>query len=253
MPNQEEVGRVHAYIDKEIGRLTDNYSFWCSSDFLLLRDLLVTQVTIFNGRRGGEPARLLINQWQEARNDEWLMRERGDEMEQQREHVRGMKIAYQIGKGGHSVPIIFLDHVVKAMQKFCSDDVRLNAGVNPENRYVFPATGNSLNCIDGWHAVHGIVEKVGLQTERAKLFTATKMRHYVSTLFAQINVHENDRQLFFRHMGHSMRTNVNSYQAPLGVMTMNRITPLLLNIKGSDVARPVDSGVKSASTALGKN
>jgi len=49
MPNQDEVGRVQAHIDKEIARLTDSYAFWSSSDYLLLRDLLITQITIFNG------------------------------------------------------------------------------------------------------------------------------------------------------------------------------------------------------------
>lgn len=204
--------------------------------------------------QGGEPARLLIHQWEDAYNDEWLMRQPADEVEVgERRHIRGMKIAYQRGKGGHSVPVIFLEHIVKAMAKFCSDDVRRNAGINPENRYVFAATGNSLNCADGWHAVHDTVSKVGLPTERAKLFTATKMRHFVSTLFAQIDVPESVKQLFFTHMGHSMRTNLNSYQAPLGMMTLNRITPLLLNMKGSSVSRKGDAGIKCTSTAIGKN
>ena len=250
MPTQDEVGRVHAYIDEKIARLTDSYAFWSSSDFLLLRDLLITQITIFNGRRGGEPARLLIHQWEEAHNDEWLM----CETEQERQYIRGMKIAYQRGKGGHSVPVIILDHVVRALEKFVSEEARRNAGVHVQNPYVFPATGNSMNCADGWHAVHDTVCKVGLPLARAKLFTATKMRHFVSTLFAQnLDVPDSVKQLFFQHMGHSMRTNLNNYQAPLGMMTMKRITPLLLSMKGSDGLKKGDSVVKSTPTTLGRN
>lgn len=253
MPNKEEVGNVHSFIDKEITRLTDSYAFWSSSEYLLLRDLLITQITIFNGRRGGEPARLLMHQWEEALNDEWLMSEPTDATEKHERDIHGTKIAYQRGKGGHLVPIIFLGHVVKALQKFCDEDVRRSAGVNPNNKFVFPATGDSLNCADGWHAVHDTVCKVGLPFERAKLFTATKMRHYVSTVFAQIDTPESTKQLFFKHMGHSMRTNLNSYQAPLGIMTMNGITPLLLNMKESNVSRKGDAGTSSASSNLGRN
>src|SRR6218665_3461954 len=99
--------------------------------------------------------------------------------------------------------------------------------------YVFPATGNSMNCADGWHAVHGIVCQVGLPADRTKLFTATKIRHFASTSVAQQDVPESDKKLFFQHMGHSRTTNLNSYQAPLGQKTMDRITPLLLGMRGS--------------------
>lgn len=42
------------------------------------------------------------------------MCEPADEIEQERQHIRGTKIAYQRGKGGHLVPVKFLEHVVKA-------------------------------------------------------------------------------------------------------------------------------------------
>jgi len=249
MPNKEEVAKVHAHIDKEIARLTDDYTFLTLADYLLLRDLLITQITIFNARRGGEPARLMMRQWEEALNDEWLMREPTDALEaQERQRIPGMKIAYQKGKGGHSVPVIFLEHIVKAMEKFCSEDVRRNAGVNSENPYVFPATGNSMNCADGWHAVHDIVCQVGLPAGRTKLFTATKIRHFASTSIAQQDVPECDKKLFFQHMGHSRTTNLKSYQAPLGQKTMDRITPLLLGIRGSGGSCTVST---CTSTSLG--
>jgi hypothetical protein len=138
MPPKNEVKRFHAYLDKEIARLSDNYSCWSSSEYRLLRDLLITELTIFNGRRGGEPARLLLHQWEDAYNDEWIRCEPADELEgKERMQMREMKIAYQRGKGGQSVPVIFLEHIVKVMKKFCSHDVRRSYGVNEENRYVF--------------------------------------------------------------------------------------------------------------------
>jgi len=125
---------------------------------------LITQITIFNGRRRGESARLLMHQWEEAQNDKWLMCEPADEIEQQeRQHICGIKIAYQRGKGDHSDPVIFLEHVVKALEKFCRED----AGVNLQNPYVFLATGNSLNYADG-NAVHDTICKDSLPLVHGK-------------------------------------------------------------------------------------
>lgn len=39
------------------------------------------------------------------------------------------------------------------------------------------------------------------------------MRHHVSTLYAGIEMSETDRQLFYKHMGHSGAINENVYQA----------------------------------------
>ena len=74
MSNQELVGKVHAHINKEIARLSDNYIFYTSPDYLILRDLPPTQITILNAQRG-ELARLIMHQWKETLSDEWLMRE----------------------------------------------------------------------------------------------------------------------------------------------------------------------------------
>ena len=41
------------------------------------------------------------------------------------------------------------------------------------------------------------------------------MRHRISTLYAALDVSENERQLFYRHMGHSGNINPNVYQTPL--------------------------------------
>lgn len=46
--------------------------------------------------------------------------------------------------------------------------------------------------------------------------TATGMRHLASTLFAALDVPEKDRQLFYKHMGHSAHINANVYQCPPG-------------------------------------
>ena len=52
--------------------LTDSYTFVGESEFVKVRTPTATSLTIFNARRGGEPVRLLISQWYEALNGDWI-------------------------------------------------------------------------------------------------------------------------------------------------------------------------------------
>ena len=67
--------------------------------------------------------------------------------------------------------------------------------------------------VSGWHSVHRVC--MDAQVEFPKRLTATKMRHRVSTLYAALDVSQNERELFFKHMGHSANINQIVYQVPL--------------------------------------
>jgi len=45
---------------------------WSASRFAELRDLALCRLTLFNGRRGNEPARIQLTDWQDAQNGVWL-------------------------------------------------------------------------------------------------------------------------------------------------------------------------------------
>ena len=45
---------------------------FASNSFVSIRSATATVLIIFNARRGGEPVRLRIKQWQEAVNGEWV-------------------------------------------------------------------------------------------------------------------------------------------------------------------------------------
>ena len=62
--------------------------------------------------------------------------------------------------------------------------------------------------------------------------TATKMRHRISTLYAGLDVSENDRELFYRHMGHSREINKNIYQTPLAEAEILCVGDKLKNMDG---------------------
>ena len=71
LPEEEEMRTLKAHITSAMEKYTANGSL-DSEDYVKLRSLVVCRLTLFNGRRGEEPARLLLSEWQDAQNDEWI-------------------------------------------------------------------------------------------------------------------------------------------------------------------------------------
>ena len=74
--------------------------------FVDVRGATCAQLTIYNGRRGGEPARLLMTQWEEAVNRVWLQPQTQETYKN--EITTGNRITFQEGKGIQQVPIFSL-------------------------------------------------------------------------------------------------------------------------------------------------
>ena len=73
LPSEEDVGKVKEYTVNRIKELVeDPYRAWDCHSFGELRDLTASRLTLFNARRGGEPARLSPTEWEEADEDAWL-------------------------------------------------------------------------------------------------------------------------------------------------------------------------------------
>ncbi|XP_065665784.1 uncharacterized protein LOC136087250 [Hydra vulgaris] len=58
----------------------DNFVLWDLHAYVELRDAACTRLVLFNGRRGGEPARLLLRKWFEAAKDAWLDKQRAEDL-----------------------------------------------------------------------------------------------------------------------------------------------------------------------------
>ena len=99
------------------------------------------------------------------------------------------------------------------------------------NIYLFASTKQSDEHVSGWHAVHYVIDKLTL--EQPNLIKATTNRHRVSTLFSTLDVSAQDRELFYRHMGHSSKMNVETYQAPPALQMITKVGPHLINFDSS--------------------
>jgi integrase len=214
LPIESDIEKVKKYILASVEEIvTDSYLHWTQHEFARLRDLVVARLTLFNARRGGEPSRLMLREWNDAENGTWISDTATENVTDEcgQELLKKYKIAFQCGKGSkRDVPILIPQDCEPALKKLCDINLRRSVKVHPENIYVFASTNMSLDHIIGWNAVTMVSSLANVKTK----ISATKMRHRASTVYAALEVPEQEREAFYRHMGHSSEINKSIYQCP---------------------------------------
>ena len=171
--------------------------------------------------------------WHDAENGSWLDPKRLQVAATDMELTmfRNLKITYQGGKGNnHLVPVLIPEDVVGAMQILSSQSVRDMADIHPRNEYMFPHTQMSATHVNGWQAAQRVC--IDAKVQHPEQLTATKMRHRISTLYAAMDVPTEERQYFYKHMGHSQKINENIYQAPLAEVEILKVGSRLMDMDG---------------------
>lgn len=143
-------------------------------------------------------------------------------------------LLFAIGNN-HLVPILIPKDTVGAMEMLADPDIRRTVGINASNIYAFPSTRNSEDHVSGWHAMHTICDMLPLK--QPKNIKATANRRRVSTVFATLELTPSERQLFFKHMGHSGAINENIYQNPLAIEEITKVGKALLAIDKQGLCR----------------
>lgn len=73
----------------------------------------------------------------------------------------------------------------------------------------------------GRHSVNRVANAAGVKD--VSLLTATKVRHRISTIYAATEVSEQERALFYKHMGHTENVNKSIYQGPLAELEIVKV------------------------------
>ena len=219
MPIEEDMSKFRVFILHEMQQLTkDEFKKWNHHDFVKMRNLIVSRLTMFNARRGGEPARLTLEEWEDAVNDTWVDPKLVESVKDPLEKVlfSQFKLAYQAGKGSKKlVPILIPTDTLNPIKKLIEE--RKEVEVSDSNPFLFANTGTSLDHAVGWQSIKAVVKMMGPELEKPELLIADKFRHRMSTLFALLDLPENERATFYRHMGHSESINRHVYQCPLSI------------------------------------
>ena len=211
LPSQSDMANLNNFIKMEIEESVDSFT---AEKFAWLRSLVVARLTLYNARRGEEPARMLMKEWKDAEAGTWLPEESIESIQDDAEKylIGQYKLVYIGGKGRKFVPVLVPNDLCPAMELLIK--YRKDFGITDENGFLF-ATRSSMSHCSGWHAVSSVCEKAGMS-----IINATSNRHRLSTLYASLDMSPMDRKIFLDHMGHEESISKENYQCPQSVRTI---------------------------------
>jgi hypothetical protein len=220
LPLKSELQKLRLFMLSEIDVVVASFT---EKKITWLRSLLVGLLTLWNARRGDEGSRILISEFEDAMQGRWIPPHLIEAIEDKAEKflIDKYKLAYMHGKGRKFVPLLIPITTIEAMNLLLE---KCNAfGVKKDNPFFFATKGNNGHA-SGWHALNCVAQKAGV------LINATANRHYVSTLFASLEMSPADEEIFMDHMGHDKPINKANYQCPQGLKEVHVMGKLLQSI-----------------------
>ena len=126
LPNEGDITLLKNHATNKIAELSDAYHVDDAHTYVVLRNMLCTRLTLLNGRRGGEPARMLIEDFQDAVNEKWIDQQRVSELDElEKLIVKNNKIAFMTGKGkNHLVPVVMPADCMQGL-KTCKSSLKI--------------------------------------------------------------------------------------------------------------------------------
>lgn len=221
LPVLNQMAAVRNFVNEEIEKVIKTFNI---SQYTWLRSLVVTRLTLYNGRRGEEGARLQLKEWQDAQDQVWLP---DDEIEvvvdEAEKYLKGKYLlAYLSSKGKKKfVPLLIPKDLALPISILVAH--REEHGVESDNTFVFPTRGDRNHCY-GWAATYDVSTKAGYT------MTATANRHRLSTIYASLEMSPADRKTYLDHMGHQEGISQNVYQCPIGFNVLRVMGPTLERI-----------------------
>jgi hypothetical protein len=184
---------IYQHMSRRLQEITsDSYAMWDAHSYIELHDLLVARLTLFNGRRGWgegvEPSRLTLQKWNDAKKDV-LIPEINTKITDSLEPklLQTTKTAYMVGKEtNHLVSVLMPQDTLKGLRIISSQEVRKAAGVNRANPFLFPHVQKSMTHMYGWKAPKCVCLEAEMSDTGS--MTATRMRHWISTFYASMDV-----------------------------------------------------------------
>ena len=129
LPLEEDLKVLRNHDLLRMKEICSEFTFTDAHSFVELRNLAVTRLTLLNGRGGGEPARIQLEEWEDADSNAWIDQQRVKDLDKVDQFlVKSMKIAYMCGKGNnHLVPVLIPVDNVSALNKLADQTFRKQA------------------------------------------------------------------------------------------------------------------------------
>jgi len=221
LPKEENVAKFSLYLEGEIKKISKGPSLENvnKSVYIHIRKVALAYVTFINARRGSEPARLTLKDWEDRHS--WI-----DGKKLKAAHkklVRRYEIVFVMGKGLELVTVFFPKIMERAINILVDRNVRKTVGVSSSNDFLFAYTSLSEDGTVGYNEIRDICQKVNIP-----VISATSLRHRASTrLWAMEGVPEDVIRSFMEHIGHKLHIDKNIYSCPPAMRLMQDVTPIL--------------------------
>lgn len=219
LPTDADLSTLRNFIEEELKRLMGMDQ--AAMNYVHVRRIVASKLLSLNTRRPDEVASLTLENMQEALKGVWL--KDGSEASRSKFYITYVKSKV----GGKPVSVIFPKNIRILYDFLMNKEVRDRAGIRINNNYIFPSKDSNRQS-STYHDFKHVTTKLGIS------ITATQLRHYSSSEYAQKSTNSSEDSIFYEHMGHSEHTNKHVYQIPRAEKTLMSVAPFLDGINGSE-------------------
>lgn len=227
LPLTEDVVKLHKHLRALEEQSKEQLSK--SSDPVAWRNLsetVLAQIILFNRRREGEAAKLLVETYQK-RNTAPLNPDVLQSLSKLEQNLSEQFTRVEIrGKRGRKVPVLLTDRMCLSLDMLIK--LRSRVGVPITNHYMFARIEADTH-IRGSDCLRKFAN--ACQAKFPEHLTSTKLRKQVATLCQIMNLKKNEMDQVAKFLGHDIRIHREYYRLSENTLQLAKMSKLLLAIE----------------------
>ena len=189
LPDEEQLDKLRLYLINQIDEAIKRTGPLTKVMYVHLRKVTAMRLTILNARRGSEPARMQLKDFNERLS--WISQGMS------KEFTAKYAIAFIMGKGNTLVPVLLPRECEKAMVMLADGANRAHAGISPKNDFLFAYTQQLVDSSTGYNEIMDVCRIIDIP-----VITATSVRHRSSTMFRKMEgIEEATIDTVMSHLG----------------------------------------------------
>ena len=254
LPLEEDVRLFRAFIISQINQILERLDQG-KVKLHELKDLArytMARTMTFNARRGGEPSKLTLANWEAVEDGRWKRKSDIDALKDpiERKLASRLQLCYVEGKkkrGGTKaiVPILFTDEVCRSIRYLIK--YREFLGIHSSNEYLFAAGDCYLK---GWDTLQSITRKIE-NLEKPQLITPTRTRKFLATVLQLLDMSDAELTWLTNHFGHTKDVHFTWYRREDSTVELTKVARVLMAVdEGKDIKnKKIDDILKEGQNA----
>ena len=199
------------------------------TDWTDLCQVSLTQVVMFNRRRGGEAQRMLISSYLRSHSNNLNVDITHSLSKTEKALCKEFRIVDIEGKRGKRVPVLLTKNLQNQIDKLLS--LRTSVGVTRTNPYVFgrQSTSTPYRSSD---CLRKYAHECGAENPTA--ITSTRLRKHIATMSQVLALRSNELDLLASFMGHNILVHREFYRLPEQTLHVAKLSKLLMAMERGD-------------------